>query len=240
MLRIATAVGNALKTLFAALVRVRHPRPVHPHGVALTGELRWLGPSESGIAWIDEPPAGPQPVSARASRSLGVPAPLPDVIGLALRVDGERGAVHLALASTGRGPLTRWLLTLHRSPSTAWLSSLLPYRGTRGPVLLAARPLAPHDLPSEPSALASALRDDPWRLRLHVATPTGRWHPFAELVLRPGTGPLDTSARIDVGAHVPPGATIAPWIHAVRDPSYRHVQARTAAETERQATPRAP
>ncbi|GLJ62953.1 hypothetical protein GCM10017576_30840 [Microbacterium barkeri] len=230
MHRIASLTGTVLKALFSGLVRVRHPRPVHPHGVALTGEMRWLGPSGSGIAWVDEPPSGPQRVSARASRSIGVPAPLPDVIGLALRVDDERGPVHLALASTGRGPVSRWLLMTHRSPSSAWLSTFLPYTGSRGSLLLAARPLAPSDLPSEPSALAAALRETPWRLLLHVATPTGRWHPFAELTLWHETGALDTSERIDVGAHIPPGATVGSWIHAIRDPSYREVQARTSGE----------
>jgi len=137
MHRIASLTGTVLKALFSGLVRLRHPRPVHPHGVALTGEMRWLGPSASGIAWVDEPP-------------------------------------------------------------------------------------------SEPSALAAALRETPWRLRLHVAAPTGRWHPFAELTLRHETGALDTSERIDVGAHVPPGATVASWIHAIRDPSYREVQTRTS------------
>lgn len=231
MHRIASLTGTLLASLFSALVRVRHPRPIHPRGVALTGEMRWLGSSGSGIAWVDEPPGGSQRVRARASRSLGVPAPLPDVIGLALRIDDARGPVHLALASTGRGPLSRWLLTPHRSPSRAWLSTFLPYRSARGSRLLAARSLQPKALPSEPSALAAALRDTAWHLRLYVATPTGRWHPFADLVLRHEIGPLDTPARIDVGAHVPHGATVAPWIHAVRDPSYRRVQEQAAEES---------
>lgn len=51
----------------------------------------------------------------------------------------------------------------------------------RGPILVCARPLTPSEpLPAGGTALDEALVREPWRLRLHHATPTGRWHPFAE------------------------------------------------------------
>lgn len=224
---LASTAGSLLAQFFVALTRLRHPRPIHPHGVALVGEMRWLGASASGISWIDVPPAGPAVVRARLSRSIGVPAPLPDIIGLALRVDGPEGPIDLNLASTGIGRLSRYLLIPRRSPSSAWSSTLLPYRGSRGPILLAARPLAPSDLSSDPQRIAETLRETTWRLRLHVATPTGRWHPFADLELRAEEDELDTDRRMDVIRHTPPGATIAPWICALRDPSYRAVQRRS-------------
>ena len=49
---LASAAGSLLAQFFVALTRVRHPRPIHPHGVALAGEMRWLGASASGISWI--------------------------------------------------------------------------------------------------------------------------------------------------------------------------------------------
>jgi hypothetical protein len=228
---LASLAGSALAQFFVALTRVRHPRPIHPHGVALVGEMRWLSASASGISWIDEPPAGPVPVRARLSRSIGVPAPLPDVIGLALRVDGSAGPVDLTFASTGRARFSRFALLPHRSPSAAWSSTILPYRGSRGPVLLAVQPLGPKDLPSDPEGIAETLRTTPWRLRVHAARPAGRWHPFAELMLRAEEGSLDTDRRVDVGRHTPPGATVAPWIAALRDPSYRSVQRRSEARS---------
>lgn len=226
---LASAAGSLLAQFFVALTRVRHPRPIHPHGVALAGEMRWLGASASGISWIDEPPAGAVAVRARLSRSIGVPAPLPDVIGLALRAEGSAGPVDIAFASTGRARFSRFALLPRRSPSAAWSSTILPYRGSRGPVLLAVRPLGPDDLPSDPEGIARRLRTTPWRLRVYAARPSGRWHPFADLTLRAEEDALDTDRRIDVGRHTPPGATIAPWISALRDPSYRSVQRRSGA-----------
>lgn len=228
---LSTVAGRVLRGVFAAMLAVRRPRPIHPHGVELHGEASWLAqaPSgiQSGVRWVDDPPPGPQRVVARASRSLGTPAPLPDIIGLALRFqtpDALDGEADLELASTGVGVPGRFALLLHGSPSRAHLGSLLPYVGDRGPVLIAARTIGPVDLPPAPAALAERLRHESWRLRLYVATPLGRWHPFAELVLRAGAGPVDTPARFDAGRRLLPGARMPAWVRAVRQPSYDRVQ----------------
>lgn len=220
--RLATTGGILLRGVFAALAVVRRPRPIHPHGVALHGTATWTGPSQSGIRWVDDPPAAPQRVTARTSRSIGLPAPAPDVVGLALRFETPDGDADLELASTGAGVPGRFLLTLHGSPSRAHLGTLLPYLGGRGPVLLAARTITPDDLPVDPHALAARLEREPWRLRLFVATPLGRWHPFAELELR-ATG-TDTPTRFDAGRRLLPGARMPRWVRALRQPSYDVVQ----------------
>jgi hypothetical protein len=222
--RIWTVAGRALRAGFAGILRVRRPRPIHPRGVELHGEATWLGPSVSGIRWIDDPPPGPRRVTGRASRSLGLPAPLPDIIGLALRFDGEADAVDLELASTGIGVPGRFTLRLHGSPSRAHLATLLPYLGDRGPVLLAARTISPADLPTALPPLATRLRDEPWRLRLFVAMPGGPWHPFAALELRATPDGRDTPMRFDAGRHLVPGSRLPRWVDAVRQPSYDLVQ----------------
>lgn len=222
--QLSSMAGRALTGVFRTILLVRRPRPIHPHGVDLEGEVSWLGGSQSGIRWIDDPPAEPVPVRARASRSIGFPAPLPDIVGLAMRFEAEGRVADLELASTGSGVPGRYGLLLHRSPSRAHLNTLLPYLGDRGPVLLAARTIAPKDLPAALPALATRLQHDAWRLRLYAATPRGLWHPFADVVLRATPGRGDSPLRFDAGRRLLPGARLPGWIQAVRQPSYDLVQ----------------
>lgn len=223
---IAGVAGRALGAAFATLAAVRRPHPVHPHGVVLHGEIRLAGsPIRTGIVWLDEAAPEPLPVIARASRSVGVPAPLPDVIGLAVRFDGPAGPADIELASTGVGWPWRFLLRAHRSPSRAHLHTILPYRAPTGPVLLAARTIAPRDLPPHPDALAGRLADEPWRLELLVARSRGAWRRFGQLELRRSPGPLDPLLRFDAGRRLLPGAREYEWAHRLRQPAYDRVQA---------------
>ncbi|MBG6237889.1 hypothetical protein IWX78_000844 [Mycetocola sp. CAN_C7] len=225
----AVVAGRVLAVAFRILQRFRRPRPIHPHGVALSGTVRYLtSPARSGIAFLDHPAAAELPVSARVSRSLGVPAPLPDVIGLAIRWDGPSGPADLALASTGFGVPSRFWLAAHRSPSRARFTTLIPYRSDRGPVLLAARTIGPRDLPSEPRALATALTGTTWRLRLYHASPTGHWHPFAIVELRHSSTTVDTPDRFDPVRHQLPGSETYNWARRLREPSYARVQGKTS------------
>jgi hypothetical protein len=225
----AAVAGRLLAEIFAQLQRLRHPRPIHPHGVALEGSIRFLtGTAPTGLVFLDSPPAAEIAVSARVSRSLGVPSPLPDVIGLALRLATPAGGGDVVLASTGFGVPSRFWLALQRSPSRARFTTLFPYRSTRGPVLLAARTIEPEDLPTGLSDLAAALERTTWRLRLYSATPSGRWHPFAVLELgRPVGSPLDTSDRYDPVSNPLPGSDWYPWARQVREPSYSTIQRRS-------------
>ncbi len=222
---VAAAVGFALGAGFAALAAVRRPRPVHPHGVLLHGSLRRTGTDlATGVAWIDEPDDRPVPLLARSSRSIGLPPPLPDVEGLALRFEAAHGPADLELASTGRGWPGRFVLALHRSPSRAHLGSLLPYRSPSGPLLLAAQSRSPDDLPASPRELGDRLAREPWQLRLLVARPRGPWHEFAELELSRAPGPIDPLVRFDAVRHPLPGLAQYEWVRRVRGPAYVLVQ----------------
>ncbi|QIG38492.1 hypothetical protein G5T42_02515 [Microbacterium sp. 4R-513] len=223
--RIAELGGRVLRAFFGALLLVRRPRPIHPRGRVLDGWITWLpDAAPSGIAWIDTVPPAPQPVVARLSRSVGLPDGLPDIIGLALRLDIDGRPADLELASTGLGIPSRFMLLPHRSPARARLGTLLPYRGTRGPVLVCARTLAPATLPAGGAGLDAALETPGWRLRLYHATPTSLWHPFADVSLRLAHEQDDRELRFDAGRHPLPGAGEYPWVRALRDPSYRRAQ----------------
>lgn len=211
--------GAALGTLTRAVTALRGARPLHPDGATLRATVVRHGSSRpTGAQWLDE--AGTDRGIARLSRSGGVPAPLPDVQGLALRLDGVDGPSDLLLSTTGLGRVSRFLLTPHRAPSGGAYGSLLPYRTPSGPVLLVAAP-GPRMLPSHPDALARELAGDPWRLRLGHATPTGRWHEFGELVVGgPAQATVDSVLRFDAVLHPLPGLALAPWAARLREPSY--------------------
>ncbi|RIJ61167.1 hypothetical protein DZG02_08450, partial [Clavibacter lycopersici] len=63
--------GNVLAGLVSAVRLVRRPRPLHPHGVALSGTMTPVaGRAPSGLAWLDGLDA-PLDVHARFSRGGG-------------------------------------------------------------------------------------------------------------------------------------------------------------------------
>lgn len=221
---VSTAVGALLRGVFAAILLVRRPRPIHAHGVVLEG---MLVPSpragSSGIAWFDDA-AAPIPVVARLSRSVGLPAPLPDVWGLAVRGDADGHAADLELATTGIGVPGRFALVPRRSPGGAVYTSLLPSRGDSGPVLLAALADRATPLPRRLADLHAALADAPWRLRVCVARPAGRWHPVGEFVLRAAPDQDDRALRFDAVENAPPGIGAYGWVRRIRQPSYRRAR----------------
>ncbi len=140
----------------------------------------------------------------RQSRAIGLPPPVPDIHGLAIRVPtnvGRHG--DLLFASTGLGRLTRFTLTAARSPYRRPMTTLLPYRTPVGAVLLA------------------AVFRDASRIELAWATPSGRWHPFADLSL-----PTDPSDHADMPVSFDPVTNVLPglepydWVRQLREPSY--------------------
>jgi hypothetical protein len=226
---IARVAGTALGLAVRAVRPVRR-RPLHPRGVHLGGTLRPRADrAESGLAWLDGL-SEPLPVRARLSRGAGLPALLPDVLGIALQLpagDGPGAEVHLLHSSTHRSPLGRFVLAPRRSASGAFLSTLMPFRGERGPVLLALAAAPAPALPADPTGAARVLEKESWRLRLLQARPRGAWHPVADVVLaRTPHDPVDTARRSDPLLFAPPGDTTYAWTRLLRGPSYRASRAR--------------
>jgi hypothetical protein len=214
------AAGLAFGTLFKGLKLLRPDRPIHPRGVALTGTVeRRPGVAASGIRWIDS--AGTDEVTARLSRSLGTPPGWPDIVGLALRITTETGPADVLLASTLLPWPGRFLLIPHRCASSSNLTSLMPYKGAKGPVLLAARtePGGPR-LPAAPEGFREALASGTWSLGLYHARPTGRWIRFGTLTLALDPDRADSATRFDPLRHRLPGAAGYRWASRLREPSY--------------------
>lgn len=201
----ATAGGVAMAAVFGAVARLRPAaKPLHPTGSVGRGVLHRVGGDQpSGIPWLDE--RGEDEVLVRSSRSVGLPAPAPDVFGLAVRLPiGGEAYGDLLFASTGRGPLSRFMFTPARSPYTRVMTTMMPFRTSSGPMLL----LAAHS---------------PDRtVELSWAVGSGPWHRFATLVMseRAAAGP-DADVSFDSVRNNVPGLEIYDWVRRLREPSYR-------------------
>ncbi len=218
---VSGTIGSVLGLAFTAAQRLRYPRPIHSRGVVLSGAMRWIpDATPAGIAFIDDASAGVRPVVARVSRSVGLPAPLPDILGLALRVDDS----DIEFASAGWGVPGRLALLPRRRADRASFGILLPYRGARGPVLLGARTVSGRPPATDPRALTGPDVGAVWTLELSHATPWGPWHPFALLELRLDPDPDDRGLRFDAVRRPLPGARTYAWVRAARQPSYVRVQ----------------
>ena len=122
--------------------------------------------------------------------------------GLAIRTLAEDGSVaDVLLATTGSGPLGRFVLHAGRRPGAMFFGTLLPYRSSVGPVLLGA-----------------LLRDDAtWDLLW--AAGRAPWTPFARLARWEQAPGEDIS--FDPVVNRPPGLEQYDALARLRLPAYR-------------------
>lgn len=197
------AGGQMLRAAIGMLAVRPADKPLHPHGSVVQGTLHRFGAEHrTGAGWLDQ--TGDDQVLVRQSRAIGLPAPVPDIYGLAIRVPTVGGRYgDLLFASTGLGRLTRFTLTAARSPWRRPLTTLLPYGTAIGAVLL------------------SATFHDERRVELAWAIGLGEWNPFAELVLNEDpVDEADLPVSFDPMSHVLPGLEPYDWVRRLREPSY--------------------
>lgn len=197
------AGGQLLRAATGAIAARPAAKPLHPRGSVVQGTLRRFGAeSPTGAVWLDQ--AGDDHVLVRQSRAIGLPAPVPDIHGLAVRVPIQGGRHgDLLFASTGLGRLSRFTLTAASSPFRRPLTTLLPYRTPAGAVLL------------------SAVFPTAGRIELSWAIGSRRWHRFGELLL--AEDPMEESDRpvsFDPVINVLPGLEPYEWVRRLREPSY--------------------
>ena len=222
----SSVIGKGFEVLFRGVKHVRRHRPIHSRGLRLDGEVVLHAHGlTSGVSWMDQP--GRNVVTARLSRSVGTPDGLPDVVGLALRIHHDDGGGRVPstfsdvlLSSTGWGFPGRFVLVPYLRVSAAPLTTMMPYRGDDGPVLLGARTLSPMSLPASLRGFPNALGADPWLLDLYFAAPRGSWKRFGTLTLRLSPEAEERDLRFDAVLHPLAGAQTYEWARRVREPSY--------------------
>lgn len=197
----ARAGGRLLQTAVGVLAHLRPAdKPLHPHGTVHLAVLRRQPGATTGAAFLDE--GGSDEVVVRLSRAVGLPEPVPDVNGLALRVPAPPGEhADLLLATTGYGRWTRFLLAPRTRLPDGFFSTLLPYRTPTGPVWLGAQ----------------LVGEATWQLVW--ARPGADWTPFATLELTVESD-RDLMLSFDPTRSTPPGLEIYAWHRRLRAPAY--------------------
>ena len=158
-----TLPRTALASSLGAATAVRGSRVFHPKGTTYRARLAVRPTAAWGARVLDDPAEHEGVV--RLSRAVGLPHPLPDAEGLALRLPG---------LGVGGAPLdllvnSAWRFVFAPAVLSPVWSAILPHRtGTGGRVLLGARPLG-----SE--------RADGFEML--AARPLGAWQPWGELLL---------------------------------------------------------
>ena len=200
----AALTGKALEGVFAAAARLRPARkPLHPKGQLHTATIERSGLRNGiGVPWIDEP--GTSTGLVRVSRAIGIPDALPDIYGLSLRLPLFGGThADILFATTGLGRLSRFVLFPAQHPGQRAFSTLLPYRTTSGPVVLAAVPVD----------------TDAVSFDLACAPAGGAWQSFARMTLTETTS--DESPSFDPVLNQLPGLAYYDWAAKMREGAYR-------------------
>jgi hypothetical protein len=219
---LAWRAGRLVAVALGAIARWRGGKPMHPRGAVFDAVLERSGLTPSwGIPWLDA--RATDTAVVRLSRGAGLPAPLPDLLGLAVRLSGGEAPVDLLLSTTGRGPLTR-LMPFPRRDTAAVYSSIMAYRSDAGPVRLAALPEA-DDVPSDPQPLAGAIARHGLQFTLAAARGPGPWQPFATLTLTAPVPGLDPDVRFDAVQNSPPGLVADGPMARFRAPAYARARA---------------
>ena len=205
----ASAAGTALGVTFAVVAGLRRSKPLHPVGSVASAVLT-VTPAvdRSGSPLLDEP--GDHDCVVRASWAVGSGPELPDIEGLAMRVldaGADARPVDILFASTGTGPLTRYVLAVRTPGGHAGQTTLLPVRSAGRPLELR---LDPVDADSQPW---------PTRYELSWAHGRGAWNLFGVLEVA-WHGTADAPERFDPVANPLPGTCQYAAVAALREPAY--------------------
>jgi hypothetical protein len=183
----------AAATALGVTTAVRGARVFHPRGQTRRCRLVVPGGASWGARVLDEPAEHDGVV--RTSRGIGLPAPLPDVDGLALRLPGlgvQAAPLDILINSA-------WRFAFAPSALSATWSCVLPYRTGSGlQVLLGARP-------------------DETGFSMLVAPVLGAWQPWARLELgdtAPGDFRTDPTVGADDLVPVEPFRRLRAWSYA--------------------------
>lgn len=229
VVRLPAAVAGAVAGVFGAVARLRRDRSLHPRGALLRGTAR-VHPAGAGL--LDPRRTGEVvDVYVRLSRGIGLPHPLPDFNGVALRLldaHGEGRHQDLLLTSSPAPPLLRHVLVPSPSFARIGFSTVLPVRDRAGRRLLfRVPPLAVRRLTELDEAL-------PLVLTVLVASPLGAWEPAATVTLD-STVPSD-HVRFDPW-RTGPSLVPSGLLNRLRKPAYSASRADAPVDDPAPSTP---
>jgi hypothetical protein len=232
----AAAAGPVVAAGFYTLAALRRRRSLHPTGVGYQGRLRVPDerPPRPGVPLFQA--GATHPVLVRFSRGAGLPEPLPDALGVAIKLPGAHGPgvdQDLLLTSSTDRPLLRRLLFPARSFVRGAFSTALPYDlGSERVVLL----LVPAPINAGRSAggggrrpvggLAElrAVAANGLEFELRTARSFGRSQPLATVTVDAPL-PADQTEGLRFNPWTTgPGIHPSGWLNLLRDAAYQASQ----------------
>jgi hypothetical protein len=230
----AAAAAPAGAAGFYALAVLRRRRSLHPAGVGYQGQLVvGDGPGRPGVPMLR--PGAAYPALLRFSRGAGLSEPLPDALGVAIKLPDAHGPdadQDLLLTSSADRPLLRRLLFPARSFVRGAFSTALPYDLGGERVVLLLVPVrteggrSPGDVARGGGALAElrTAAADALGFELRTAGTFGASQPLATLSLSQALSAEQTAALRFNPWTTGPGIRPSGWLNLLRDAAYRASQ----------------
>jgi hypothetical protein len=227
---IGEAAGLSIGAVLAALAAVRRGKAVHPDGVVYDARLSIAGDPAAPPAAELLSRRGEHRAIARFSRAVGLPRPIPDLLGLSLRVPDVYGSgwhQDFLLVTSADYPLLHHIFLPARDVQQRPYTSSLPYRAKHDLFLVGAVPK-----PSSPCASGRNEFD-----RLEAAASTGRL--AFDIAVARIAGRFRPVGALHIGRQLPPeldalrfnpsntggGMEPAGWLNGARDRAYKLSQA---------------
>ncbi len=225
----AAAAGPVVAAGFATLAALRRRRSLHPTGIGYQGRLRVPveSPPRPGVPLFQ--PGATHRALLRFSRGAGLPEPLPDALGVAIKLPDAYGPgvdQDLLLTSSIDRPLLRRLLFPARSFVRGAFSTALPYDFGGERVVLVLVPVLTRAGRPAGGALAElrAATADGLGFELRTARSFGRSQPLATVTVDPPLSADQTEALRFNPWTTGPGIRPSGWLNLLRDAAYRASQ----------------
>ena len=220
------AAGLSIGAVLAALAAVRRGKAFHPDGVVYEALLEIAGDAAAPQAADLLAVPGEHRAIARFSRSVGVPRPLPDLLGLSVRVldaYGDGGHQDFLLVTSADLPIVHHIFLPARDVQQRPYTSSLPYRAGDDLFLVGALPRRSSPRPAgedEFERLDEAAATGRLAFDLAVSRVNGRFQPVG--ILRIGRR---LSHELDALRFNPwntgGGMEPAGWLNDARDRAYK-------------------
>jgi hypothetical protein len=227
---LAEATGMSLGAVLAALAGVRRGKAFHPDGVVYEARLEIAGgpAAPRGAELLSQP--GDHRAVARFSRAVGVPRPIPDLLGLSIRVPDVYGAGRhqdFLLVTSADYPLLHHIFLPAVDAQQRPYTSSLPYRAASRLFLVGALP--DPDSPRPPGRdeferLEAAASTGRLSFRFAVASVNGRFRPVGRLRVGRRLGRELDALRFNPW-NTGGGMRPAGWLNGARDRAYKLSQA---------------
>jgi hypothetical protein len=220
------AAGLSIGAVLAALAAVRRGKAVHPHGVVYEAELAIAGDSTAPQAAELLARRGEHHAIARFSRSIGLPRPITDLLGLSLRVPDAYGSgMHqdFLLVTSADYPVVHHIFLPARDVQQRPYTSSLPYRAKDDLFLVGAlpKPSSPRvGRGNELERLDAAASTGRLAFDIAVASIMGRFRPVGSLRIGRRLPHAMDALRFNPW-NTGGGMAPAGWLNDARDRAYK-------------------